>query len=62
MVDSPVGLRTRFVRASQLYDIERGERVQWDWAKMQPVTESQREVERAVAAVEETIEGGGRVD
>jgi hypothetical protein len=43
---------TEFVPASRLYDVERGERVAWDWSKRQPVTESQREVERAVADVE----------
>ena len=39
-----------FVRASALYDVETGECVQWDWGKMQPVAESQAEVERAVAS------------
>jgi hypothetical protein len=35
-----------------LTSITDGERVAWDWSKRQPVTESQREVERAVADVE----------
>ena len=42
---------SEFVRASRLYDVERGERVPWDWSKRQSVAESQREVERAVAGV-----------
>jgi len=41
---------TGFVRASRLYDASAGECVNWDWAKMQPVTVSQAEVERAVEA------------
>lgn len=41
-----------FVRASRLYDVEASERFQFDWEKMQPLSESQAEIERAVAAVE----------
>jgi len=37
-----------FVRASRLYDVEAGERVLWDWSKMQPLAESQATVERAI--------------
>ena len=39
---------TGFVRASRLYDVEAGERVAWDWSKMEPLAESQTAVERAV--------------
>ncbi|SFR92588.1 hypothetical protein SAMN05216559_1105 [Halomicrobium zhouii] len=48
----PVSERCAFTRASYLYDAEAGECVPWDWRKMQPIAESQREVERAVADVE----------
>jgi len=44
-----------FVRASQLYDAVAGERRPFDWTKMQPLDESQAEVEQAVAKIE-----GGR--
>lgn len=44
---------TGFVRASRLYDVDSGEPVAFDWAKLQPVTESQAEIERAVAAIED---------
>jgi len=40
-----------FVRASRLYRPERRDSVPWDWAKMQPVSESQAAVEQAVADV-----------
>ncbi len=46
---------TGFVRASRLYDVETGEPLHFDWAKFQPLAESQAEVERAVAEIE-----GGR--
>lgn len=46
---------TEFVRASRLYDAQAGERVQWDWATMQPLAVSQQRVERAA----ETVEIGG---
>lgn len=49
-----------FVRATRLYDVERGECVAWDWAKQQPVSESQREVEQAVAEIEPATDGGAR--
>lgn len=39
---------TGFVRASRLYDAEASEPLRFDWAKMQPLRESQQEVERAV--------------
>lgn len=39
---------TEFVRASRLYDVDAGERVAWDWSKMQPLVQSQTTVERAV--------------
>jgi hypothetical protein len=39
---------TGFVRASRLYDVESSEPVSWDWAKMQPLAESQAAVERAL--------------
>jgi len=39
-------------RLDEAVAVLRGERVAWDWSKRQPVTESQREVERAVADVE----------
>jgi hypothetical protein len=39
---------TEFVPASRLYDVEAGERVPWDWSKMQPLARSQTVVERAV--------------
>lgn len=39
---------TEFVRASRLYDVDAGDRVAWDWSKMQPLAESQATVERAV--------------
>jgi len=42
-----------FVRASQLYDVRAGERLRFDWEKVQLLSESQAEIERAVAAVEE---------
>lgn len=44
---------TEFVRASRLYDVAASEQFQFDWEKMQPLSESQAEVERAVAAVEQ---------
>ena len=44
---------SEFVRASQLYDIDAGEPVPFDWSKRQPVAESQAEIERAVAAIED---------
>ncbi|EMA10924.1 hypothetical protein C437_02792 [Haloarcula vallismortis ATCC 29715] len=44
-----------FVRASELYDVEAGEPLQFDWTKHQPLAESQAEVEQAVAEIE-----GGR--
>ena len=43
---------TEFVPASRLYDVERRERVAWDWSKRQPIAQSQREIERSVADVE----------
>ncbi|ACV46598.1 MULTISPECIES: hypothetical protein [Halomicrobium] len=39
---------SEFVRASRLYDVEASEPLRFDWAKMQPLRESQQEVERAV--------------
>ena len=39
---------TEFVRASRLYDVEAGERVAWDWTRMQPLARSQTAVERAI--------------
>ncbi|MFB9810401.1 hypothetical protein [Haloarcula sebkhae] len=47
---------TGFVRASELYDVEEGEPLHFDWTNFQPLAESQAEVERAVAAVK--IDGG----
>jgi len=44
-----------FVRASELYDVEKGEPLQFDWTNHQPLAKSQAEVERAVAEIE-----GGR--
>ncbi|WP_324664187.1 hypothetical protein [Haloarcula sediminis] len=44
---------TEFVRATRLYDVEAGEPVAFDWAKLQPIAESQAEIERAVAAIED---------
>ena len=44
---------TEFVRASRLYDVDTGEPINFDWAKLQPVYESQAEIERAVAAIED---------
>ena len=44
---------TEFVRASQLYDAQASERVEWDWSKMQPLAVSQQRVERAVETVEQ---------
>jgi len=37
-----------FVRASRLYDAEASEPLHFDWGKMQPVSDSQEEVEQAV--------------
>ncbi|MBO4249463.1 hypothetical protein IL252_16775 [Halomicrobium sp. IBSBa] len=42
---------SEFVRASRLYDAESGEPLRFDWAKMQPLGESQAEVERAVGGL-----------
>lgn len=39
---------TGFVRASHLYDVQAGERVEWDWSTMQPLAVSHYEVGRAV--------------
>ncbi|WP_170093776.1 hypothetical protein [Halomicrobium mukohataei] len=39
---------SEFVRASRLYDTEASEPLRFDWAKMQPLSESQQEVEQAV--------------
>jgi len=39
---------TEFVRVFRLYDVEAGERVAWNWSKMQPLAQSQAVVERAV--------------
>jgi len=44
---------TEFVRASRLYDVDTGEPIAFDWQKHQPVYESQAEIERAVAAIED---------
>jgi hypothetical protein len=44
---------SEFVRASRLYDVEAGEPLDFDWGKMQPLAESQAEVEQAVATIEE---------
>ena len=41
-----------FVRASRLYDVGASERRRFDWGKMQPLAESQAEVEQAVAEIE----------
>lgn len=43
---------TEFVRASRLYDVEAGERIEWDWGGHQPVDVSEERVEQAVAALE----------
>lgn len=51
---------TGFVRASELYDIEAGEPLQFDWTNLQPLAESQAEVERVVAAVK--TDGGDAND
>ena len=40
-----------FVRASRLYDVEASEPLRFDWAKMQPLSKSQQEVERAVESL-----------
>ena len=48
---------TGFVAASHLYDVEAGERVPWDWLKMQPLAQSQATVEGAIA--EGTEDAGG---
>lgn len=48
-----------FVRASELYDVEAGEPLQFDWTNFQPLAKSQSEVERAVTAVETD---GGRCE
>jgi len=48
---------SEFVRASRLYDVGESERLQFDWAKMQPLAESQAEVERAVRAAEQRQTG-----
>jgi len=37
-----------FVRASRLYDVETGERIEWDWTGQQAIVESQQRVVRAV--------------
>ncbi|EMA20003.1 hypothetical protein [Haloarcula argentinensis] len=50
---------TGFVRASELYDVEAGEPLQFDWTNLKPLSESQAEVERAVAAVKTD---GGRCE
>lgn len=42
---------SEFVRASRLYDVEASEPLRFDWAKMQPLRESQQEVERAVGSL-----------
>lgn len=42
---------SEFVRASQLYDAEASEPLRFDWARMQPLRESQAEVERAVGSL-----------
>jgi len=39
---------SEFVRASRLYDVEASKPLHFDWGKMQPLSESQKEVERAV--------------
>ena len=39
---------SEFVRASRLYDAQASEPLRFDWAKMQLLSESQAEVERAV--------------
>ncbi|MGB9951102.1 hypothetical protein ACOZ4F_01680 (plasmid) [Haloarcula marismortui] len=48
---------SEFVHASRLYDVGVSERLQFDWAKMQPLAESQAEVERAVRAAEQRQTG-----
>jgi hypothetical protein len=45
---------SEFVRASRLYDVAEREQCQFDWAKMQPLAESQAEVEQAVRAIEQS--------
>jgi len=40
---------TEFVRASRLYDVRTGERVEWDWSGHQSVEASQKRVDRAVS-------------
>ncbi|EMA34373.1 hypothetical protein [Haloarcula japonica] len=50
---------TAFVRASELYDVEAGEPLQFDWTNLQPLPESQAEIERAVAAIKTD---GGRCE
>jgi len=42
---------TGFVRASRLYDTEASEPLRFDWAKMQPLSESQKAVEQAVESL-----------
>jgi hypothetical protein len=42
---------TEFVRASRLYDVEASDRRRFDWAKMQPLSESQEEVEQVVESL-----------
>jgi hypothetical protein len=41
---------SEFVRASHLYDVQAGERVEWDWSKMQPLAVSNYEIGRTVEA------------
>ena len=48
---------SEFVRASRLYDVAESQRFQFDWSKMQPLAESQAEVERAVRAAEQRQTG-----
>jgi hypothetical protein len=50
---------TGFVRASRLYDLAAGESLRFDWEKMQPLDESQAEVEQAVTEIETD---GGRCE
>lgn len=58
-----VGRSDEFARASDLYDVEDGQRVQWDWGKMQPIAESQAEVETAVGGLSAgTPPRGGRCE
>jgi len=42
-----------FVRASELYDVEAGEPLQFDWTNFQPLVKSQAEIEQAVAEIED---------